>query len=210
MKRIFLLLVAVISFCFGMPQTEASGGAIAVVFVDRDGWPLFLDDNDFVRTEAIAAFKKHVPQGYNIHCSYDTDYAARLYLDNEKEGMYFSRAAGYDFFIKIRIVGVDTPEAIHFRHPRASFDIYESGAELQSTMYSFHATTQYVYNMGSSVTGNVGESAESVQRRGLQRAFDENAEHWGEKIRTILSEEAPQENETSTDYFHELARGKTR
>ena len=46
MKRIILLIAAVLGFCFGVPQAEAAGGAVAVVYVDAWSHPLYIAADD--------------------------------------------------------------------------------------------------------------------------------------------------------------------
>lgn len=211
MKKIILLIAAVLGlgFCFGVPQAEAAGGAVAVIYVDAWSHPLYIAADDPLRQTTVEMFKKEFPPGYNIHCSYDVDYDADGYLYNEERAMWFSKAYGYDFVIKIRVIGVDKPQAIQFRHPRASFDFYEGGSSFHSAMYSFHATTQYLYNHGGSAVGNVGDSPEKVAKQAFLNTLKDDAEYWGEKARKILDAENPPEQTGPNDYFHRLLRDGT-
>lgn len=204
MKGVLLLLAAVMSFCLGAPQTEAAGGAVAVIWVDTYGHPLYIDADDPVRQVTVDMFKKEFPEGYNIHCSYDIDQQADGYLRDEESAMWFSRAAGYDFVVKIRVIGIDKPQAIQFRHPRASFDFYEGGSSFHSAMCSYHATAQYLYNHGGSAVGNVGDSPEQVAKQAFLNTLKDDAEHWGEKARKILEAENPTAEDEPQDFFHQI------
>lgn len=193
MKRIvaiFCLLISALFFC--QPQADAFGGAVAVIPINNYGYPLYLEDDDPFRQELVDTYKQYVPEGYNVYCSRRIEYDFGNYCRSDDSIMAFAKSAGYDFIIEIRIFPANKPDVVHFQHPIATFDFYDTSADIFTWMYSIHDDQVYRDNLCREYHGSRGETLEQAQHAALHKTIDANAAYFGRKImREVLAQTQP-------------------
>lgn len=194
MKRIFAIFCLFVSvlFCY-QPQADAFGGAIAIVPIGDSGYPLYLQDDDPFRQELIDTYKQYVPAGYNVYCNRSVEYSLWNYCPYKDTVMKFAKSAGYDFLIEIEVLPANDPDVVHFKHPRATFDFYDTSAEIFTWMYSIHDDQIYHDNLCKNYHGSRGETLEQAQHAALHKAIDWNAAYFGGKImKEVIAKTQPQ------------------